>query len=52
LIKKLEVFRRKKREIEKREVYLKEILKRGAEKAEKIAKLTMKEVKEKIGFEF
>jgi tryptophanyl-tRNA synthetase len=51
LIKKLEVFRKKKRELEKREVYLKEILKKGAERAEKIAKFTMKEVKEKIGFE-
>jgi tryptophanyl-tRNA synthetase len=51
LIKKLEVFRKKRRELEKREVYLKEILKKGAERAEKIAKFTMKEVKEKIGFE-
>jgi hypothetical protein len=30
---------------------LKEILKRGAERAEKIAKLTMKEVREKMGLE-
>jgi tryptophanyl-tRNA synthetase len=51
LIKKLEIFRKKKRELEKRRVYLKEILKRGAERAEKIAKLTMKEVREKMGLE-
>ncbi len=51
LIKKLEVFRKKKKELEKREVYLKEILKKGAEKAEKVAKLTMKEVREKMGLE-
>jgi tryptophanyl-tRNA synthetase len=51
LIKKLEVFRKKKKELEKRKVYLKEILKRGAERAEKIAKFTMKEVKEKMGLE-
>jgi tryptophanyl-tRNA synthetase len=51
LIKKLEVFRKKKKELEKRKVYLKEILKRGTERAEKIAKLTMKEVREKMGLE-
>jgi len=51
LIKKLEVFRKKKKELEKRKVYLKEILKKGAEKAEKVAKLTMKEVREKMGLE-
>jgi tryptophanyl-tRNA synthetase len=51
LIKKLEVFRKKKRELEKRKVYLKEILKRGAERAEKIAKLTIKEVRERMGLE-
>jgi tryptophanyl-tRNA synthetase len=51
LIKKLEIFRKKKKELEKRKVYLKEILKRGAERAEKIAKLTMKEVREKMGLE-
>jgi tryptophanyl-tRNA synthetase len=51
LIKKLEIFRKKKKELEKRRVYLKEILKRGAERAEKIAKLTMKEVREKMGLE-
>jgi tryptophanyl-tRNA synthetase len=51
LIKKLEVFRKKKKELEKRRVYLKEILKKGAERAEKIAKLTMKEVREKMGLE-
>lgn len=51
LIKKLEVFRKKKKELEKRGVYLKEILKKGKEKAEKIAKLTMKEVREKMGLE-
>jgi tryptophanyl-tRNA synthetase len=51
LIKKLEIFRKKKKELEKRKVYLKEILKKGAERAEKIAKLTMKEVREKMGLE-
>jgi len=51
LISKLEVFRKKKKELEKRKVYLKEILKRGAEKAQKIARLTMKEVREKMGLE-
>jgi tryptophanyl-tRNA synthetase len=51
LIKKLEVFRKKKKELEKRRVYLKEILRKGAERAEKIAKLTMKEVREKMGLE-
>jgi tryptophanyl-tRNA synthetase len=51
LIKKLDVFRKKKKELEKRKVYLKEILKRGAERAEKIAKFTMKEVREKMGLE-
>jgi tryptophanyl-tRNA synthetase len=51
LIKKLEVFRKKKRELEKRKVYLKEILKKGAERAEKIAKLTIKEVRERMGLE-
>jgi tryptophanyl-tRNA synthetase len=51
LIEKLEIFRKRKRELEKREVYLKEILKKGAERAEKIAKLTMKEVREKMGLE-
>jgi tryptophanyl-tRNA synthetase len=51
LIEKLEIFRKKKKELEKRKVYLKEILKKGAERAEKIAKLTMKEVKEKMGLE-
>ena len=51
LIEKLKIFRKKKKELEKREVYLKEILKKGIERAEKIAKLTMREVREKIGFE-
>jgi tryptophanyl-tRNA synthetase len=51
LVKKLEIFRRKKKELEKRKVYLKEILEKGAEKAEKIAKLTIKEVRERMGLE-
>lgn len=50
LIDSLEVFRRKKKELEKREIYLKEILEIGRKKAEKVAKETIKEVKEKIGF--
>jgi len=51
LIEKLEIFRKKKKELERREIYLKEILRKGAEKAQKIAKLTMAEVKEKLGIE-
>jgi tryptophanyl-tRNA synthetase len=49
LIEKLEPFARKKRELENRDVYLKEILKRGAKKASAIAQSTMEEVRASIG---
>jgi len=51
LVQKLEVFRKRKKDLEKREVYLKEILKKGKERAEKIAKLRIKEIREKMGLE-
>jgi tryptophanyl-tRNA synthetase len=50
LIDTLEKFRKKRKILLKREIYLKEILEKGKKKAERIAKETMKEVKEKIGF--
>jgi tryptophanyl-tRNA synthetase len=50
LIDSLEIFRKKKESLSKREVYLREILKEGRKKAEKIAKETMGEVKRKMGF--
>jgi len=46
----LEVFRRKRKSLLKRKIYLKEILEKGKKKAEKIARETMKEIKEKMGF--
>jgi len=49
LIKSLEPFRRKRKELLSREVYLREVLKRGAKKAEITAKTTMGEVKKKMG---
>jgi tryptophanyl-tRNA synthetase len=49
LIKSLEPLREKRKELLKREKFIKEILKDGAERARKIAKSTMKEVKKKIG---
>jgi tryptophanyl-tRNA synthetase len=51
LILSLEPFRKKKNELLRREIYLKEILERGRKKASVIAQSTMKEVKQKIGFE-
>jgi tryptophanyl-tRNA synthetase len=51
LISSLEPFRRKRKELLKREIYLKEILKKGAERARIIAQSTMKEVRQKMGFE-
>ncbi len=45
----LEPFRRKQKELLTREVYVQEILKQGQSRAETIAQLTMKEVKEKMG---
>lgn len=45
----LEPFRRKKRELTSRKVYLKEILGQGARKAQAIAQSTMTEVRQKMG---
>ena len=42
-------FRAKRKELEAKPKYVKQVLAEGAEKARKIAKKTMKEVKEKIG---
>lgn len=50
LIEKLEPFRKKREELLKREIYLKEILERGRKKAQMVAQETMEQVKEKIGF--
>lgn len=49
LINRLETFRRKKKELELREVYVKEILEQGAKKARVIAQSTMTEVRKKMG---
>lgn len=49
LSEKLEPMRRKKKEIESREVYVKEILRQGANHARTLAQSTMEEVREKIG---
>ncbi|MBI2041724.1 MAG: tryptophan--tRNA ligase [Candidatus Nealsonbacteria bacterium] len=49
LIEKLEPFRRKKKELMQREVYIKEILERGRKRAEIIAQATMLEVRQKVG---
>lgn len=49
LSEKLELLRRKKKELESREVYVKEILRQGADHARTLAQSTMKEVREKIG---
>jgi tryptophanyl-tRNA synthetase len=51
LISSLEPFRKRKKELLKREIYLKEILERGRKRASIVAQSTMKEVKQKIGFE-
>lgn len=45
----LEPFRRKQKEFAAREVYVQEILRQGALRAQKIATETMREVKEKMG---
>ena len=45
----LEPFRRKKKEFETRDSYIKEILDKGKERARIIAETTMKEVREKMG---
>ncbi len=49
LINYLEPFRRKQKELETRDVYLKEVLTKGASRAKIIAGTTMKEVREKMG---
>ena len=49
LIDKLEPFRRKKKELMTRDLYLKEILKHGARKARSIAETTMQDVRSKLG---
>lgn len=45
----LEPFRKKQKELMAREVYIKEILNRGKNRAQSIAQITMQEVKEKMG---
>jgi tryptophanyl-tRNA synthetase len=49
LIEKLKPFRKKRKELLSREVYLREILDRGQKKAREIASLTLNEVKRKMG---
>lgn len=49
LINYLEPFRRKQKELSTRDVYVKEILNKGASRAKIIAETTMKEVREKMG---
>lgn len=49
LIESLEPFRRKRKELLAREVYLKEILNQGAKKARLIAAATMQDVRKKMG---
>jgi len=49
LINSLEPFRQKRKELLKREVYVKEILKQGERKARVIAQSTMQDVKKKMG---
>lgn len=49
LIDYLEPFRRKQKELLTREVYVQEILKQGQSRAQTIAQLTMKEVRQKMG---
>jgi tryptophanyl-tRNA synthetase len=49
LINSLEPFRRKRKELLQREVYVREILERGRKKAETVAQSTIQEVKERMG---
>ena len=49
LILKLEPFRRKKKELLAREIYVKEVLDQGRKKAKIIAQSTMRDVREKMG---
>jgi len=50
MINELEPFRKKREELLRRETYVHEILKKGAEKARATAESTMKEVRAQIGF--
>ena len=47
---KLGPFRNKKRELEQRELYIKEIIRQGAKRAGSLAASTMEEVRDKVGF--
>jgi len=49
LVAKLEPFRRKKKELSTREVYIKEVLERGKKRAEIISQSTIKDVRKKMG---
>jgi tryptophanyl-tRNA synthetase len=49
LVNSLEPFRRKKKELLHREVYVKEILSQGAKRAQTIARSTMQEIEKKMG---
>ncbi len=49
LVEKLEPFRRKKKELQSRDLYLKEILRHGARRARSIASATMEDIRSKIG---
>jgi len=49
LVNSLEPFRRKRKELLQREVYVREILEQGRKRAESIAKATIQEVKKKMG---
>jgi tryptophanyl-tRNA synthetase len=49
LIDKLDPFRKKKKELEHRDLYLREILKAGAHKARSVAEQTMEDVRSKVG---
>lgn len=49
LIKELEPFRKKKKELASREVYVEELLNKGAKRAKILAESTMKEVKKNMG---
>lgn len=50
LINSLEHFRKKKKELDQRKVYVEEILGQGAKKAQSLAASTMAEVRKKMGF--
>jgi len=49
LVKELEPFRKKKKELSSREVYVEELLNKGAQRARILAEATMKEVKKNMG---